>query len=939
MNARGIDVTLYPFILMDQLAGNGLPDPYGGAEQAPLPWRGRITTARAPGSPGTTDRTAAAAAEGAAFFGTARASDFAVEGDRVVYSGPQEWGLRRFVLHYAALCAAAGGVEAFCIGTEMRGLTQIRGAGDSFPAVEEFRTLAAEVRTLLPGAKLGYAADWSEYFGYHPSDTGNVHFHLDPLWADAQIDFVGIDNYMPLSDWRDREGHADGDWGSIHDLGYLQANVEGGEGYDWYYPTVSARDAQARVSITDGAYGEPWVFRYKDLRAWWTNTHHDRIGGVRRAATGWVPMSKPIRFVEIGCAAVDKGTNQPNKFLDPKSSESSLPWYSTGRRDDLIQANYLRALLGYWNAPGRNPVSPIYGAEMLDMDHAFVWAWDTRPWPAFPDLEDLWSDGANHARGHWITGRTGCQPLEAVVAEICREAGLTDFDVSGVRGLVRGYAVRAIQSGRADLQPLLMAHAVEAAERDGRLVFTMRERPRKVALDRNRFVRDGSGAVLDAARAPEPEVAGQVQIAHVDADGGHATRVAQSTHPNEGGVPVMRTEFDMALTAGEGRALAQRFLAEARQGRDSVRLALPPSHRDVGAGDLVTIPGLEGTWRVDRLEEGAVRRIEAVRTHEGLFQPVDTAGDRRKARRHRPAVPIDPIFLDLPLLTGGEVPHAPHLACAAVPWPGPVAVYASAVDAGYRFNCLIERPAVVGITQSSLPAARPGIWDDGPALVLRLPFGSLAEVGEAELLAGANACAIGDGSPEGWEVLQFRVAELIGPNLWALRRRLRGQRGTESAMRASWPVGSTVVMLDGGLTQPAMPAEARGEMRHYRIGPASRPLDHESYVHLDLAARGLGLRPFAPVHLKLSDLASGRRLSWTRRTRVEGDSWQGEVPLGEQREAYVVRAIRGGVVLHEAEVGVPHADLPGGLSTPYRLEVAQVSDRWGPGESAALWVE
>ncbi len=28
---------------------------------------------------------------------------------------------------------------------------------------------------------------------------------------------------------------------------------------------------------------------------------------------------------EIGCAAIDKGTNEPNKFLDPKSSESAPP--------------------------------------------------------------------------------------------------------------------------------------------------------------------------------------------------------------------------------------------------------------------------------------------------------------------------------------------------------------------------------------------------------------------------------------------------------------------------------------------------------------------------------------------------------------------------------------------------------------------------------------
>jgi len=40
-------------------------------------------------------------------------------------------------------------VESFCIGSEMRGLTQIRGQSNSFPAVQALIDLAAEVRILL----------------------------------------------------------------------------------------------------------------------------------------------------------------------------------------------------------------------------------------------------------------------------------------------------------------------------------------------------------------------------------------------------------------------------------------------------------------------------------------------------------------------------------------------------------------------------------------------------------------------------------------------------------------------------------------------------------------------------------------------------------------------------------------------------------------------
>ena len=217
-------------------------------------------------------------------MGTALVEDFRILDGQVGYAGPQEWRYRRFILHYAHLCALAGGVDAFCIGSEMRGLTQVRGAADSFPMVAALQQLAAEVRQFLgPDTKITYAADWSEYFGYQAD--GNHYFHLDPLWADPNIDFIGIDNYMPLSDWRDGHAHMDASWGSIYNLEYLKANIAGGEGCDWYYDSAATAVAQLRRPIVDGAYGEPWIYRPKDLVGWWSNTHHNRIGGVRAAVT------------------------------------------------------------------------------------------------------------------------------------------------------------------------------------------------------------------------------------------------------------------------------------------------------------------------------------------------------------------------------------------------------------------------------------------------------------------------------------------------------------------------------------------------------------------------------------------------------------------------------------------------------------------------------
>ena len=390
----GKEVMFYPFILMDQGEQNGLPDPWSTEDNQPvLPWRGRITLSRAPRLTGTVDQTEAAAVEVATFLGSAMPAEFVSNDHTIHYAGPQEWSYRRFILHYAHLCAHAGGVSAFCIGSELRGLTQIRSSETFFPMVQALRILASEVKEILGNqTKISYAADWSEYFGYHVD--GDVHFHLDSLWSDPNIDFVGIDNYMPISDWRTDSEHLDSAWGSLYNLDYLTSNIAGGEGFDWFYDSAESEREQRRTPISDPEYGEDWVFRYKDIKSWWSNDHHDRIGGSRLdAGTGWVSGMKPIIFTEYGCAAVDFATNQPNLFLDAKSSESSLPRGSHGGRDDFIQMQYFHAMKRFWDDEANNPMASNYAGSMVDFNRCHAWAWDARPFPDFPGNTLNWSDG------------------------------------------------------------------------------------------------------------------------------------------------------------------------------------------------------------------------------------------------------------------------------------------------------------------------------------------------------------------------------------------------------------------------------------------------------------------------------------------------------------------------------------------------------------------
>ncbi|HDZ80199.1 MAG TPA: host specificity protein [Roseobacter sp.] len=955
MTTAGKAVMFYPFVLMDQLDNNTLLDPYSEATSQPkLPWRGRITLSKAPGIAGSPDGTSVADDEVATFFGSVTAADFDVTPGQVHYSGSDEWTFSRFILHYAAVCAAAGGVDAFCIGTEMRGLTQIRGADGGFPAVSALRSLAAEARTLLGSAtKISYAADWSEYFGYQPQDGSNDrYFHLDPLWADANIDFIGIDNYMPVSDWRDGHDHLDAQtWDAIYNLDYLQSNIEGGEGFDWLYHSPEARAAQIRTPITDDEMGEAWIYRYKDIRSWWASAHHERINGQRSVnQTAWVPESKPIWFTEYGCAAIDKGTNQPNKFLDLKSSESSFPRYSTGARDELIQMQYLRAFNDYWKDATHNPLSEEYGAPMIDMSRAFVWAWDARPYPYFPNNNTLWSDGLNYARGHWLNGRSSSYPLASLVGQICRDAGVVAYDTSRLYGYVRGYVVDQISDARASLQPLMLRHGFDAVERDGCLVFVMRDRPGTVRLDPDTLaVSNELDGTIEQTREADAEIAGRVRLRFVQADGDFDVIAEETVLADDATHSVVASELNISLTRTEGHQVLERWLAEARVSRETIRLALPPSQMDVGVGDVVELPAdngeRDGLYRIDRVELGEMQIIEAVRIEPTIYEMAPYDDELAKVQPFSAPVPVTAVFLDLPLLRGDETPYAPYIAATAQPWPGSVALYQAGGESNFRLNTILPIRATMGITETELAAARPGVFDHGDGLQVRLNSGQLESVDEAALLNGMNLAAIGDGLSDQWEVFQFEKAELVAQNTYRVSKRLRGQAGTDALIPPVWPQGSRFVLLNDVPVQITSSLNLRRVNQQYRIGPATRSYDDPSYIQLSAAFEGNGLRPLRPCHLNARAETEDVIFSWIRRTRVGGDGWDSfEVPLAEENEQYVIRLLQDGIVFREVITTEPdwrydaETRQMDGVTGAFALSVAQISASYGAGPAAQISV-
>lgn len=908
LNRRGIAVTLTPFLMMDVPEENTLANPYGGSVQPPYPWRGRITCHPAPGQPGGPDQTATAGEQVAAFVGAAQVGDFTISGETISYSGPDEWSYRRMILHLAHLAKVAGGVDAFVIGTELRGLTWVRDAPGSYPFVTALQNLASEVKELLgAGVKITYAADWSEYFGHQPQDgTGDVTFHLDPLWASPAIDAIGIDCYWPLADWRDGNGHLDQLDGhaSIHDLDYLRSNLAGGEGFDWYYASQADRDAQVRTPITDGA-GKPWMFRYKDIKSWWSNRHYNRPGGVELATpTAWVPESKPIWFMEIGCPATDKGANQPNVFVDPKSSETSLPYYSTGVRDDLMQRSYVRAMISGFDpdsdgyVEGLNPFSTVYGGRMVDCKRIFVYCWDARPFPAFPHNQDAWGDGENWRLGHWLNGRLANAPLGQLVTTILRDFEFHEFDASGLQGMVPGYVIDRAMSARDALQPLGLAYFFDAIESGGDITFRHRGAGAvTVDLEECDLVERGSSEPLATlVRAQETDLPGSAKLNYISGSWDYQQAVAEARRLVGTSGRLGRADVPIVLDEEHATRIAESWLFEAWASRERASLTLPPSFIALEPGDVVRLKrhGTERLLRIIEIGDHGAREIEA-----RSIDPEVYAGRTAPVRPGKPAGPVDigeprVEFLDLPFSGSEGGGPAGYFAATKSPWPGAVALYGSPEAAGYRLRGIAGGPAILGETLEALAAGPVSRIDHGTQLKVSVTGGELHSVSRLQMLAGANAAAVRNAAGE-WEVLQFEQAELVAPGTYVLSGLLRGQAGSEAAMPVAGTLldaGAPFVMLNGAVARIELGVDELKLPYVWRYGPANRDLADPAYGQRQHTFAGIGLRPYAPVHVRARRNGNDIVLSWVRRTRIGGDSWETpDVPLAEESERYEIEIL------------------------------------------------
>lgn len=245
----------------------------------------------------------------------------------------------------------------------------------------------------------------------------------------------------------------------------------------------------------------------------------------------------------------------------------------------------------------------------------------------------------------------------------------------------------------------------------------------------------------------------------------------------------------------------------------------------------------------------------------------------------------------------------------------------------------VVRPATVGVLTEAVGRGVVGRWDEANAIMVRVEGRAPESLTAGGVLGGGNAVAVETAA--GWEVVQYRRAELVGGEVWRLSGLLRGQQGSEEATAAGGVVGAVVVFLERDMARADVAPGERGLPRVWRAGPAGAAPGGAGFSEVDFSWTGRAARPWRPAHLRVAVEDGGRRLSWTPRVRVNGEGWEAE-PVEVDPRRFRVRVLDGA-----AEKGVWEvegleavyaaaqmaADWPGGLGEGARIGVAQ----WGAG--------
>ncbi|WP_395463601.1 glycoside hydrolase TIM-barrel-like domain-containing protein [Wolbachia endosymbiont of Cantharis cryptica] len=647
----------------------------------------------------------------------------------------------KFIEHYASI-AKQTKVEGFIIGSEFVELTKIRDEKGNYPAVAELVKLAKQVKLNLgKEVTVTYAADWSEYHSH------SGWYNMDELWSSEYIDVVGIDAYFPLTD------------GPEPPFGYSAEDVMGGwssgVGYDYFYDY--SKNEPEKVKYNDSRYA------WKNIEKWWSEAHINPGG----SKTKWQPKMKKIWFTEYGFPSMNGCTNEPNVFVDKNSIESKYPRYSNGEVSFLSQKTAIEGTLKKWQS-----------SEMVEK--MFLWAWDARPFPYFPNLCDVWSDCHNWQTGHWIQGKLSQLNISDVLSDLLQKTGLKSdqFDTSDVKGLLSGYVINDQQSVRSIVKMLQSCYFFDVVEQDSKLKFVQKGRGVTTVIPIDEMVfNNNSSKPIQLVSVSQLDLYNKINVAYFNRNFGYPIDVKYAELPKQGNAATV--EIPLIMEEGEAQNIAEVLLYSSWQERNIYNFKLPIKYAWLSPSDVITISDGEKKHTVriikTKFESMSIQVIGVGYDH-SIYKLSFPSTKSLMLKEYPPSHISKTItkMIDLPYIKGNIASFT--LTGEEKNWKG-ATLFISGNDKDYKPIASTNKQSTYGYVMEST----------NEELIIALRFGKLSSM---SAIANSNLALVGK------EVVKFQSAELIDKNKYKLSDLIRGQESTKEYEHTA---GEKFTLLDDSI--------------------------------------------------------------------------------------------------------------------------------------------
>lgn len=532
---------------------------------------------------------------------------------------------------------------------------------------------------------------------------------------------------------------------------------------------------------------------------------------------------------------------------------------------------------------------------------------------------------------YWDTAPLDSTPddlsLSRIIQTLFYDYGFTQYTLPTISGEMYGYAITNNATLRDAMQPLLSIGLLDTLESGGMIKVIPRDYTSpSVEIDQSELLdpngasrgRDGSDIgnlyqpLLEAKWGQESDLPLVHVLRYQNKDQAYTINTVVSRRRLVNSNRVVESSSPTVIPDHQAQRTCDITLQQAWVERENISAALMPSFLDVEPTDIIKINDFLGTgtdrmMRVGSVNEGYARKIEGVRVFDGVYSDVSTISDKALQLPYTFGMYTvsNVIFMQLPLLTDTSTEHVIYTAGYQTPWPGSIIGYRSKFSTeGFIVDFAHAARSKIGAirnadTQLKTPITKDCLWDYGSFVTVDMTNATLTSSSDNIVFGGENLCAVKKANGS-WELIAFGNAELISAGRYKLTKLLRGQRGTDDNISSSidYANSDNFVFLNGYLGQTSFSIGDMFTQFYYSFGPAGAAFGGPLFTNSNLNYTGRTIKPYSPADISILRDTTNYIISWKRRTRIGGDSWElSEVPLSETTESYTVNIYNGTTVV------------------------------------------